>query len=176
MFFSSNAIVVEIFDVAVKELKNYSFGENGKFFSITFYDQNKTSGEIHWSNSFEFGKMNIINFYRIDNKFILFTSSVQNQEYLKIILSKLFNRDVNINLLKIPLPVATDKSFDSFDEIRSYEIDEYFGLSFIVVIEGKTILLKIYSNGLITYTLTDNEEVLRKILDLALKFILMINE
>ncbi|MED1601761.1 hypothetical protein [Alkalihalophilus marmarensis] len=176
MFFSSNAIVVEIFDVAVKELKNYSFGENGKFFSITFYDQNKSTGEIHWSNSFEFGKMNIINFYRTDNKFILFTSSVQNHEYVKIILSKLVNRDVNINLLKIPLPVPTNTSFDSFEEVRSFEIDEYFGLSFIVVIEGKTILLKIYSNGLITYTLTDNEEVLRKILDLALKFILMINE
>ncbi|MBY0122305.1 hypothetical protein [Bacillus sp. S/N-304-OC-R1] len=176
MFLSSNAIVVETFDVAVKELKNFSYGENGKFLSITFYDQNKSTGEIHWSNSFEFGTMNIINFYRIDNKFILFTSSVQNQEYLKIVLSKLVNRDVKINLLKIPLPVPTDTLFNSFEEVRSFEVDEYFGLSFIVVIEGKTILLKIYTNGLITYTLTDNEEVLRKILDLALKFILMINE
>ncbi|MEC1719056.1 hypothetical protein [Schinkia azotoformans] len=176
MFFSSNAIVVETFDVTVEELKNFSFGENGKFLSITFYDQHKTSGEIHWSNSFEFGKMNIINFYRIDNKFILFTSSAQNHEYLKILLSKLLNRDVNINLLKIPLPVPKDISFDTFEEVKSFEIDEYFGLSLIITIEGKIILLKIYTNGLITYTLTDNEEVLRKILELALKFILMINE
>ncbi|KQL33355.1 hypothetical protein, partial [Psychrobacillus sp. FJAT-21963] len=94
MFFSNSAIVIRVNNMGSENnLKNYSFFEKNntgnlsrRFYSINFYNQEHDIGEIHYTNSFEYGNMNVINFIRKSNLFYLFTSSVQHSKYFKKII------------------------------------------------------------------------------------------
>ena len=177
MFLSSSCIIVKANSVTPIDefLRNSHFTQPKKgiddyaFYSINFYNPEKTIGEIHWSESFHYGKMNLINFMRKNNTFILFTSSVQNYKILSYILEQLFSSNLKIEIVKIPL----DYQFDEHEikEIVSIESQNAFGISVILNIDEKYSLLKIYSNGLITYSMTNDQITIEKTIDIALKII-----
>lgn len=179
MFLSSSFIIVKINDkLAVVDFLYNSYFKKDKegledddfgFYSIDFFDEEKTIGEIHWSESFNLGKMNLINFIRRDNNFILFTSSVQNYIILNHILEKLIGYKLEIELVKIPLKYKLKNH--EIEEIVAIEEQNIFGISAILSLNGKYNLLKIYTNGLITYTMTNDYEIVKKIIDISLEII-----
>lgn len=139
------------------------------FYSLTFYDENKSMGEIHWTESFLYGKMNLINFIRRGKKFILFTSSIQNHKILVLVLEKLLGQNLQLEILKIPLKYKLSEL--KIKEVVSVESQNIFGVSLILNLEDTYSLLKIYTNGLITYSMTNNEEIINRNIDIALGII-----
>lgn len=183
MYLSNSFIITKINSSlpVVDFLKNSFFkkqkgleDEDFSFYSINFFDDEKTKGEIHWSKSFNYGKMNLINFMRRDNTFILFTSSVQNYKVLMYLFEELFGNDFDYEseLVKIPLKYKLEDH--KVEEIVSIEEQNIFGLSAILNLNGKYSLLKIYTNGLITYSMTNDYEVVKKNIDIAEKIINLI--
>ncbi|MEK4822624.1 MULTISPECIES: hypothetical protein [Priestia] len=178
MFFSNSTIIVRINNLDSKNnLKNFSFFEsNGeenlsrKFYSISFYNENNDVGEIHYTNSYEYGNMNVINFIRKSNLFFLFTSSVQHAKFFKKIINKMFNKSVSFDILKIPLTTETVKlpNISNFTVIQS---DSVFGIVGTLMFESNDYLIKIYSNGLVTFPFTNNKELIKEIINISLEFL-----
>lgn len=84
-------VIVKVNDIVnvEKNLKDIMFmDDNDHFYAMNFFDESNSMGEIQWSNSFRYGKMNMVNFIRKSNYFYLFTSSVQNYKYLGKVLDK----------------------------------------------------------------------------------------
>ncbi|MEV5038878.1 hypothetical protein MRBLBA21_003779 [Peribacillus frigoritolerans] len=152
MFFSNSVMIVNISSKNQNdfEIRNVSFEKDKKFFSIMF-DKNSKIGEIHWSESFLHGKINIINFIKINNEFFLFTSSTQNYKPFETIIKKLFGEKTSVKIKYITFPINEEKSL-YFPELLSIELDKFFGINAVLRIENELIYTKIYSNGLITYT------------------------
>ncbi len=179
MFLSSSFIIVKINStLAIVKFLNNSYFKKEKagledddfsFYSINFFDDEKTKGEIHWSESFNFGKMNLINFVRMDNNFILFTSSVQNYKVLNYVLEELLGNNFELELVKIPLKYKLENH--EIEEIVSIEEQNIFGISAILSLNGKYSLLKIYTNGLITYSMTNDYGIVKKYIEIALVMI-----
>jgi hypothetical protein len=175
MFFSNSAILVHVeFNNEKKHLKNISFEENGKFFSLVLNQNNKSIGEFHWSESFACGKLNIVNFLSLDDDFFLFTSSVQNYKPFEVILKKLCGDKINVFLKRLPLPVPPKNI--NISQLKNPDIDPYFGISGILDINGESILTKIYTNGLITYTMMNNLELTYETLRLIKEIIEVFDE
>lgn len=160
MFFSNTAIIIKVENFQLINLSNLSFEEGDNFFSLFISKNDKYhTGEIHWSNSFKLGKLNIVHFIIVDNKIVLFTSSVQNFIPFKKIIEHI-SPYADVQLFKLPLPVP--KKDINFSETKTIEIDEYFGLTVILNINKESVLTKIYTNGIITFSMLINniEEVL----------------
>ncbi|MET3508427.1 hypothetical protein [Halalkalibacter oceani] len=176
MFLSSSTIIAKIDDnlLKEKELRNFHFFEqnnhdkNKKFYSINFF--NNDMGEIHWSNSFDHGLMNVIGFIKKSNLFFLFTSSIQHHTFLKIILSKFYGKSVTISIIKLPFPVPNNIKLN-IEKFELIDNDVIMGLVGVVHHNGKSILLKVYTNGVVTYSLTDKKEDIYLILDISLKIL-----
>ncbi|WP_394530784.1 hypothetical protein [Priestia aryabhattai] len=157
MFFSNTAIIIKIENFQLINLSNLSFEEDNNFFSL-FINKNDEyyTGEMHWSNSFKLGKLNIVHFIIVDNKVVLFTSSVQNFVPFKNII-KHISPDADVQIFKLPLPVP--KRDIVFSEIQTIEIDEYFGLTVTLNVNNESILTKIYTNGIITFSMLMNSNI-----------------
>ena len=181
MFLSSSLIIIKY--SGLKDIGNYLKNSYLKiqkepedtgdfvFYSINFYDENKTIGEIHWSESFNFGKMNLINFMRKEDYFILFTSTVQNFNVLKYILKELIGNNFELEVVTIPLKYKLEKDYPEIEGIVSIEEQNVFGISMILNIQDKYSFMKIYTNGLVTYTMTNDTGIIKKIIDIALALI-----
>lgn len=162
MFFSNTGVIVEMKNFQLEHLNNVSFEKDNNFFSL-FINKSEEyyTGEMHWSSSFKLGKLDIVHFLIVDNKAVLFTSSVQNFLIFQKIIEHI-SPDADAHLLKLPLPVP-QKEVKS-PEIRKIEIDEYFGLTVILDINDEHQLTKIYTNGIVTFSMLVNtplEEVIR---------------
>jgi hypothetical protein len=162
MLLSNSTIIVKVERRVLSNCKLddfYFFKENPidnnkRFFSINFFQDG--FGEIHWSNSFEHGEMNIIGFFQKENLFFLFTSSVQHHIFLKEILSEFYKETINLSILKLPFPVPENVVL-GLENFKSICIDKNIGIvGQIKYNKDKVKLLKMYSNGVITYSLTDN--------------------
>ncbi|WP_024423396.1 hypothetical protein [Bacillus safensis] len=175
MFLSSSFIIVKVKNKIDIEniLKDFHFTQEKKeledyaFYSMDFYDEEKTMGEIHWSESFNYGKMNMINFIRKNENFILFTSAVQNFKVLSNILNCLAGIQLETEVIKLPLNFNIEEL--RIKEITSVESKSIFGTSIFLSIQGKYILLKIYTNGLITYSMTNERGIIERIIDIVLE-------
>ncbi|WP_305453636.1 hypothetical protein [Bacillus mycoides] len=176
MFFSNSTIIVRVNNMNPEiDLKNFSFFENNafgnysrKFYSINFYDQKNDMGEIHYTNSFEYGKMNVINFIRKSNLFFLFTSSVQHSKFFKKIVTAMLEREVNFEVLKIPIS-RNDIDLSSIKNFNAIQTDSVYGIIGTLMFENKAHLIKIYSNGLITFPFTNNKELIEEVIKTSLE-------
>lgn len=180
MFLSSSCIIIRVksgisieniikdcyFTRDKKQLEDYAF------YSIDFYDDKKSMGEIHWSESFNYGRMNLINFIRKKDYFILFTSAVQNYKVLSDILNHLAGAELDIEIVKLPL--KSNISHLNINEITSVESQSFFGTSIFLNINDKYILLKIYTNGLITYSMTNEQATIERIIEIVLRLVLSV--
>jgi hypothetical protein len=177
MLFSNGAIIISVNTDKIKNLKNVSFEKNNKFYSFFIKSTEKLSiGEFHWSESFLHGKINIVNFTKVNNYFILYTSTVQNYLEFKQIIEYILGENSNVVLMKLPLPVPIKQL--AFPEIKHLETDEAFGLTLIFSICNEELLVKIYTNGLITYSMLTNIDYndALKMFMLILKIIEVYNE
>ncbi|MGG1792424.1 hypothetical protein ABDI27_21450 [Bacillus mycoides] len=175
MFISGSAIIVDVNIELNKVIKNISFQENEEFYSLTLSKENPSMGTIHWTKSFKYGTMNILHFLITNNKVILFTSAIQNFIYLQKILDRLSSVSCTVSILRLPLPVPKNKDLSSIHEISSYEIDDIFGIDSLIKLESSSILLKIFTNGLISYTMTNNENEVTKIIEITIKILEVFN-
>ncbi|MFE4129286.1 hypothetical protein [Peribacillus sp. YIM B13482] len=179
MFFSNSTIIVRINNIDVeKNLKNFSFFENNgssnysrKFYSINFYNDKNDMGEIHYTNSFEYGKMNVINFIRKSNLFFLFTSSVQHTKFFKkIITTMVKEKKISFDILKIPI---TEEIMD-FSEVKNFsfiQTDSVSGIIGTLIFNNDPYLIKMYNNGLITFPFTNNKELIEVIISTSLQIL-----
>ncbi|MDG5470515.1 hypothetical protein P6709_02060 [Jeotgalibacillus sp. ET6] len=155
MLFSNSAIIVSIDTKCIDLIKNTSFEDENKFYSLSIKrNVNHGFGEIHWAESFMNGKINIVSFIQIENIFIFFTSTVQNYLHFKKIVKHILGHDANAQLFKLPLPVT--KKLVSIPNVRLVETNEAFGLTLILNNQNEDFLIKIYTNGLITYSMLIN--------------------
>jgi len=177
VLFSSSSIVIKINEKNINALKNVSFEEDGKFYSLCYKKEiGYNIGEIHWAESFKYGKINIVSFVQINKYFFLFTSSVQNFIPFKKILNHIYKSDSDIEIYKLPIPVPSKKIND--DYIKHIDIDKYFGLTVNLDADGYQSITKIYTNGLITYSIlynVENEKAI-EILKIILKILEVYNE
>ncbi|ARX66040.1 hypothetical protein COL99_08455 [Bacillus toyonensis] len=177
MFFSGNAIILQTnLSKYGKDLRNNSFEINGEFYSITLFHDSLDTGIINWSKSFTLGAMVTINFMKVNDFIILFTSSTQNYIYMKEILIKIINPEIEVSLYKLPFPLPNTLDLKTIKGIANYEIDPFFGLDFILNIANVKSILKIFTNGLITYSMTNDENVLKTILNITFEIIGEVNE
>ncbi len=172
MIMSTSIVILEVenIDDIDKKLNDIAYEDDKKFKSLTFDSPNKTTGEIHWSNSFNYGKMNMISFVREENFFYLFTSAVDNKLVLADLLSKSLNDIVHLTTLKTPLNSRLSKKL-KIPEIEKIEINKHFGISAWLNIENWRSLIKIYTNGLITYKMTNDLSIIMNVVTIAKKLI-----
>lgn len=154
MFFSNTAVIVKMDNFQLENLNNVSFEKDSNFFSL-FINKSEEyyTGEMHWSSSFKLGKLDIVQILIINNKAILFTSSVQNFLTFKKIIEHI-SPNADVYLQKLPVPVPPKKV--NFSEIQKIEIDEYFGLTVILNVNNEALLTKIYTNGIVTFSMLVN--------------------
>lgn len=178
MFFSNSTIIVRVNNLDTEnDLRNFSFFEsNGtknfsrKFHSINFYDKNNDMGEIHYTNSFEYGKMNVINFIRKSNLFFLFTASVQHSKFFKKIITLMLEKEVNFEIVKIPLTVE-DINLSGIKNFTAIQIDSVSGIIGTLAFQNNSHLIKIYNNGLITFPFTNNKELIEEVISSSLQIL-----
>ncbi|WP_144556556.1 hypothetical protein [Bacillus pumilus] len=178
MFFSKSAIVIRVNNMNETNLKNFSFFENNdtgnlsrKFYSINFYTAENDVGEIHYSNSFEYGNMNVINFIRKSNLFFLFTSSVQHSRFFKKIIKFLLEDDeVTFEILKIPIKKNLIQT-NIGNNLNIIEADEIYGVVGMLKFNNVSNLIKIYNNGLITFPFTNNMDLIKEVINSFIKLL-----
>jgi len=172
MFFSNSAIVIRVNNMGFENnLKNHSFFEKNntgnlsrRFYSINFYSQEHDIGEIHYTNSFEYGNMNVINFIRKSNLFYLFTSSVQHSKFFKKIIKSSLETEVSFDIIKVP--IKKDMIQESkIKNLTIIEADEIYGLVGTLSFNNSSHLVKIYNNGLITFPFTNNMELIEEVIN-----------
>ncbi|MBK5483497.1 hypothetical protein JFV29_16750 [Peribacillus sp. TH16] len=158
-------------------MKNFSFFENNntgnlsrKFYSINFYTPENDVGEIHYSNSFEYGNMNVINFIRRSNLFFLFTSSVQHSKFFKKTLKLLLDEEVTFEILKIPIKENLIQT-NTGNNLNIIEADEIYGIVGMLKFNDVSNLIKIYNNGLITFPFTNNMDLIKEVINSFLELI-----
>ncbi|MBU8790022.1 hypothetical protein NSA56_09000 [Oceanobacillus caeni] len=178
MFLSNSMVIVKVNDIVnvEKNLKDIMFmDDNDHFYAMNFFDESNSMGEIQWSNSFRYGKMNMVNFIRKSNYFYLFTSSVQNYKYLGKVLDKLLGSNVTIEVFRLPLNCKYKESLSQ--EITSVDVDPFFGIKAkLELADNNPILLKIYTNGLITYPITTDKTKVDKLLEISTDIIEKCNQ
>ncbi len=145
------------------KLKNIDYEDNGAFYSLSFDSIEKNSGELHWTNSFKYGKMNMISFLRENNFFYLFTSSTDNKIVFSKVLKEIFQEDISLKVLKTPLN-AELSNINSYSNLEEININKHFGITALFNYNDYRSALKVYTNGLITYRMTDNIDVIKKII------------
>ena len=165
MIMSSSLVILKInTDTDLNEkLQNVEYEENDAFYSLSFDSLEKNSGELHWTNSFKYGKMNMVSFLREDNYFYLFTSSIDNKKILTKVLKYLFQEDISLTVLKTPLNAKLSK-IDDYSNLEEIDINKHFGITALFNYDGYRSTIKVYTNGLITYRMTNNIEVIKKII------------
>ncbi|SCY87137.1 MULTISPECIES: hypothetical protein [unclassified Lysinibacillus] len=174
MFLFSSAIAIEVIYYDFQSiLRNHSFFEkNGNksntnsFFSLHYHDETKKTGEIHYTKSFEYGALNVIPFVRTENTFFILTSSVQHIKFFKKVINdivddKIIFKKLLINYEKIHL-------LEKIDGFQIMKTDSSFELSGIINFENKRYYLKFYSNGVITFPLTNNMDLLYEVISVFL--------
>ncbi|MBM7701167.1 hypothetical protein JOD25_003560 [Kurthia huakuii] len=152
-------------------LYNYHFFEENstntrKFFSINFYDSDFSSGEICYTFSYENGNMNIINFLRTKNIFYFFTSSIQHLKYFKKIIREMYSGIEEFKILKIPL----GGNFELPSNIEKCEIIEsnnILGLTMLITINRQSYIIKLYTNGVITFPSTNDSSVVKSFVEIS---------
>ncbi|SFQ87212.1 hypothetical protein SAMN04487920_11319 [Bacillus mycoides] len=176
MFLSSSLIIIEVNkgnDLILDNKSGISFSEGKAFYSLTFDDAGKQWGEIHWTQSFLYGTMNIVSFFREENFYYLFTSTPQHYKIFKQIIEQI-SLDVEISIVKVPrnkefiLPILKDLNSD----ITDIEYDKNFGFKFNFMKENWQSSVKFYTNGVITYKMNSNIE---NILEIAKATRILIN-
>lgn len=179
MFFSNSTLIIQVNNLdTVNNLKDHFFfekyqskSEARKFYSINFYSEKKNSGEIHYTESFDNGDINIINFLRKENLFYLFTSSIQHTKFFKKIMNSLCSyKDLNFKIIKISqsnqiLPLLNSNNF------KVLEADGAFGIKGVLNFEKTDYLVKIYTNGIVTFPLTNNRELVEEVIEASLNII-----
>ncbi len=178
MFFSNSTIIVRVNNMDIDaELRNFSFFEkNGtgdysrKFYSINFYDSKNDMGELHYANSFEYGKMNVINFIRKSNLFFLFTSSVQHSKFFRKIMDRMLERKLEFEVMKIPLTVD-DFKLSTVKNFKVIQADSISGIIGTLMFETNSYLIKIYTNGLITFPFTNNKQLIEEVMSTSLEIL-----
>lgn len=165
MIMSSSLVILKInTDTDLNEkLQNVEYEENDAFYSLSFDSLEKNSGELHWTNSFKYGKMNMVSFLREGNYFYLFTSSIDNKKILTKVLKYLFQEDISLTVLKTPLNAKLSK-VDDYSNLEEIDINKHFGITALFNYDGYRSTIKVYTNGLITYRMTNNIEVIKKII------------
>lgn len=176
MRFISSAIGVEVRNSTLLDyIKNHSIlKKNGNktnsssFYSIIFTNEEMSMGELHFTKSFEYGSLNTIPFLRIGNIFFILTTSTQHLKYFRLILNDMLNLDMEYIKLKL-LPDLYEESIviDDFTLIskNSYELIGIYKL------DSKKLILKFYSNGIISFPHNDNVHQLKSILLFYLKIL-----
>lgn len=176
MFFSNSAIILHVKDNFEQKLKNFSFFDNNpnyssrKFYSIHFHNREKDFGEIHFSNSFEYGRMNKINFIRRSELFILFTSTAKHTVLFKKIFKEMIQKDVNIETLKISRERTSLNSLKT-KKVDIVQFDEIYGFIGLLNYQNTQYLIKIYNNGLISFSFTSNKELIEEVINTSLNII-----
>lgn len=179
MFLSNSTLIIQVNNLgSTDNLKDHYFFEeynsqsqSRKFYSINFYSDDKDSGEIHYTESFENGNMNLINFLRKGDFFYLFTSSIQHTKFFKkILVSMCSGEDLSFDIIKLSqhnknLPLLNINNF------KVLEADGVFGVKGILSFEKENYLIKIYTNGIITFSLTNNRELVEEVIATSLNII-----
>nr|WP_106780840.1 hypothetical protein [Lysinibacillus timonensis] len=172
MIMSSSLVILEMQNVYDFEEKliNIAYEEGNEFYALSFDSSSNLSGELHWSNSFKYGKMNIVSFIREENYFYLFTSAVENKRVLSKVLTRLLNQEVQLVTLKTPLNSKLNEGIE-IPELERVDINKHFGITAGLNIDGWRNTVKVYTNGLITYKMTNNIAVINQIISTAKKLI-----
>ncbi|AMQ71321.1 MULTISPECIES: hypothetical protein [Bacillus] len=156
MFVSEAVIIVSVSALNEQCKKNnFSFMKESRFYSIRWPNSNMLLGELHWSISYKYGKMNIIKFMILGDYYILFTDNPSQAQILDTVLSEI-NRSVKLNILLLPIPVK--KHICSYGDLYINEVDEIFGLTFTFLCSN-LISGKVYTNGLVTFSSNSNFEI-----------------
>ncbi|WEZ08873.1 hypothetical protein P5663_02990 [Priestia flexa] len=168
MIMSSSLVILKVNNINNLDsiLKDTAFEDNESFIALSFDSTEKNTGELHWSNSFKFGKMNMIYFIREEEYFYLFTSAVDNKKILRKALDDISGGETELETLKPPLFSKISSEF-SIPEIERYDINKHFGISAWLRLSNWHGLVKIYTNGLITYKMTNNKDVLKEIINIS---------
>ncbi|GIO22247.1 hypothetical protein [Oceanobacillus sp. J11TS1] len=168
MIMSTSLVILEVQNVAHldKKLKDIAYEEGNAFNALSFDSPSNTSGELHWSNSFKYGKMNMVSFFREENFFYLFTSAVENKKVLSNVLARLLNHEVELKTLKTPLNSKLNKDL-YIPEVEKIEINKHFGISAWLNLKGWKSSVKVYTNGLITYKMTNDLSVIKEVIAIA---------
>lgn len=178
MFFSNSFIIIKVIDIDLNILKDcYLFEDNSKFtntrkfYSINFYDEKKDFGEIHYSQSYEHGNINVINFIRKGSIFFLFTSNLQHIKFFKkAIISMQLKKDLSFEIIKMPLDinVSTYKT----ENFIVNDSDLVYGIKGLLSFNSINHLIKIYGNGVVTFPNTNNKELVEEVMITSLNLIL----
>lgn len=179
MFFSNSQIILEISScergVFEDKLRNNSFFEKNnnkagthKFYSIQFYNEEKDIGEIHYTQSYEYGKINIINFIRKKNIFFIYISSVQQLINVKKIINKMLEKECDYKIIKMDNILQNIVEYKNFRLINK---DDLIGISGMLEVENKEYLLNFYSNGVVTYRFNNNLEFLKSLIVFCMEVI-----
>lgn len=179
MFFTNSLLIVQVDNLDIDNSLHdyYSFERNNeatdsrKFYSINFHNKLKTIGEIHYTSSFENGDMNLLNFFREDNIFFLFTSSVQHIKFFKKIIRSLESKaDVSFKTIKIPVSNSLLPKY-SIDNFKVIEADGVFGVKGLLTFNNINHLVKIYNNGVVMFPFTNDKELVEEVIQASLKLI-----
>lgn len=162
----------------LKILKDFYFFEQNseitntrKFYSINFYDEKKDLGEIHYSQSFEHGTINVINFIRRGCIFFLFTPSLQHIKFFKKVMTSMqLKNDLSFETIKLPL--NTNISTYKTENFIVNESDLLYGIKGLLSFNGINYLIKIYGNGVVTFPTTNNKELVEEVMMSSLNLIL----
>lgn len=150
---------------------NSNLIDTRKFYSINFYDEKKDFGEIHYSQSYEHGDINVINFIRKGSIFFLFTSSLQHVKFLKkVITSMQIEKDLSYDIIKLPLD--TNVSSYKAENFIIKDSDVVYGIKGFLSFKNNNYLIKIYGNGVVTFPSTNNKELVEEVMMSSLNLIL----
>ncbi|WP_042346789.1 hypothetical protein [Bacillus massiliigorillae] len=182
MFFCNSAIPVKVTNISNDKLTDHYFFEKNihskntrKFFSINFYDENNNTGEVCYTNSYEYGQMNILNFMYKDNIFYLFTSSIQHIKFFKKIINHMFENEIIFEILRIPLKQGKLVNFNNVN-IENFSLIQADGIYGIKGTLYSKYLINLYTNGVITFPFTNDKQLVEQILITSLKIINLYGE
>lgn len=168
MIMSSSFLVLKVNNVNEKDFKNFNYKKNSGVFSLHFDNEEKSSGNINWNFVIGYGKNNTVRFLRQNEYFLLLTSTTETAKLFKEMMKELTDSKSTTTIVKIPLnsKLNLDKEYEG---ISNLTVDEIFGVKGKYTGENYASKVSMYTNGLVTYNMTQNESIVRKLAQLTIE-------
>lgn len=124
------------------------------------------SGNFYWGNSplSQYGFS--MPFYIVSNSIVCFTTHLNHAERIQKHFLEMY--DYRMKICRIPFNC---NSFPQERGIDNYKVDPIIGVSFLLNSEELTwrTQVRIFTNGITNFTITDNEKVIKKVINISMK-------
>lgn len=168
MVMSSSFLVLKVNNVKEKEFKDFNYTKNSGFFSLHFDNEEKSSGNINWNFAIGYGKDNTVKFFRQNEYFFLLTSTTETAKLLKEMLKELTNSKSITTIIKIPLNSKLNPA-KKYEGMTNLSVDKIFGVKGEYTGENYASKVSMYTNGLVTYNMTQSESIVSKLAQLTIE-------